>query len=89
MYTIYFSGDSVSTSDASEAVTVYWEQVDAGTRPAVFRDGDLIVHINTCEDCWKPVLMTRHYVAAYVGAFGELDEGVLCEHCIDRMIDDE
>ncbi len=71
MYQVYADHMAVvSTADASAAVAVYWQQVEAGARPAIWRDGDVIVHITSCEDCRAPVLMTRHDVAAYVSAFG-------------------
>ena len=89
MFAIYFHDEVVATSDASEAVAVYWAEVDAGTRPAIWRGDDPIVRIDRCEDCRAPVLMTPQDMSAYVGAFGELENGVLCGHCIDRMLDDE
>ena len=77
-YEIYFHDEVVATSDASEAVAVYWDEVGAGTRPAIWRGDDPIVHITKCPDCQAPVLMTLQDVNAYVGAFGELEDGVLC-----------
>ena len=87
MYTIYAAGmPAFSTSDASEAVTGYRARLDAGTRPSMCRHDEPIVHIGTCADCGRTVLMTRHDVANWLAAFGDDLLSVLCEHCIDRML---
>ena len=80
MYHVYAAGQfSFSTLDASEAVTVYRAELDAGTRPSMCRHDEPIVHIGTCADCGAPVPQThqdREYGRELVD---------LCPVCLDVL----
>ena len=89
MYTVYTADGEYLAPDASAALTVYQRELDAGAHPSLWRGAQIIVHITTCKQCGEIVLLTHADVCDWVGAFGELEDGVLCEGCLNQMLDAE
>ncbi len=89
MFTVYFSDDTYTCSDASDAVDIYRRGRDAGERASLWRDDELIVHISQCRECGAVVLMTYVDTKNWLAAFAEDLDAVLCESCIDEMLAQE
>lgn len=87
MYQVYADhADVVVTSDASEALIVYESELDAGMRPSLMWHDRPVVHITTCVECGRPVLMTPEDISGWLSAFADDLDSVLCGPCIDAML---
>lgn len=89
MFKVYLSDDVYTCADASDAVDIYNRGVSAGKHPSLWRDGDLIVHVAECSQCGELVLMSKHDVNTWLGAFGDDLVTVMCGTCINEMLNRE
>lgn len=89
MFTVILSDDEYTTSDASEAFDIYSRGARAGDHPCIFRDDKIIVRATECRECGEVVLMTYADTQAWLAAFGDDLDSVLCEACIDEMLAQE
>lgn len=89
MFAVIFSDDSYTTSDASEAFDIYSRGARVGDTPCIFRDDKIIVKATECRECGEVVLMTYADTQAWLAAWGEDLDSVLCETCLSKMLAQE
>lgn len=89
MFTIILSDDIYETEDAVTAFDIYSRGARAGDDPRIFRGQEMIELATECRECGEVVLMTYADTQAWLAAFGEDLNSVLCETCLSQALAQE